>query len=179
MCTQLHAMWADTSSCLGILNCSLARRDFAATRPWLTPDGCSITANTAAATPLPLASPNACSLMSLISSRKLTKLLGNSTLSGNSLCHTNYFAIRSEGSCLSHGILRSQISLYNIFPTSDIGETTPRGSYILAMLLSTSRFVGVEISLFWNWTAIWSSVLFQGKPSNFVSPSLTPSCGFA
>ena len=69
-------MCAETSSTLGIVSPFFARRNFAASNPWLMPEAWWTTASTAAAVPAPLVSPKACKSTASMVSLKAGKLRG-------------------------------------------------------------------------------------------------------
>ena len=91
---RLTAICPDTNSRRGIVKPDFASLARAATSPWLTPDSCTTTAYTAAATPFPLASPKACNSMDWTSSWWTAKDLGTVCCSVPSSASTHLVACR-------------------------------------------------------------------------------------
>ena len=153
-----------TNSSLGVVKLFFASLDFEVTRPWVMPDGCCVTAYTAAE--LLLASPNVQRSILKISSRYSTRLLGTSTFPISILSQFSHAFFSSLG--------RSQSTIrYSIFPADLTGEANFKGLFISAIFLRISLLVTLTIGA-GNATTIVSTALFHGTPSSLVSPVFTP-----
>jgi hypothetical protein len=64
--TRFAVIWPATNSTRGMLSPRFARRDFAATNVWVSPESCLASAYTTALTPWLLASPNPWSWISVL-----------------------------------------------------------------------------------------------------------------